>query len=69
MLVSIRETAEALNVSHRHVRRMIDAGRVPFYLVGERAIRLDLDEVKAAIRSRRCPDRKQIDSPTGESSV
>ena len=53
MIVQIPELAEELKISTRQVRRMIDAGTIPFYKVGKRAIRLDLDEVKAAIRLQR----------------
>jgi len=55
MIVQIPELAEELKISTRQVRRMIDAGTIPFYKVGKRAIRLDLDEVKAAIRLHRRP--------------
>ena len=50
MLLSIQETAKALKVSDRHVRRMIAEGKYPFYRIGERAVRLDLEEIKSASR-------------------
>jgi len=46
MLSSILETAKALKVSTRHVRRMISEKRWPFYRLGKRTIRLDLEEIK-----------------------
>lgn len=50
MLVSIQEAAKALKVSDRHVRRMIAEGKYPFYRIGDRAVRLDLEEIKSASR-------------------
>ncbi len=46
-LVAIPEAAQALNLSRRHIRRMISKRRWPFYRLGLKAIRIDLDEVKA----------------------
>ena len=46
MLQSIHETSKALKLSERHVRRMISEGRWPYYRLGRRAIRLDVDEIK-----------------------
>jgi len=46
-LVAIPEAAQALNLSQRHIRRMISKRRWPFYRLGLKAIRIDLDEVKA----------------------
>ena len=48
MLVSVQEAAKALKVSDRHVRRMIAERKYPFYRIGDRAVRLDLDEIKSA---------------------
>lgn len=59
MLVSIREAAKALNVSDRHVRRMMVRGKFPFYRIGSRAVRLDLDEILAA--TKRPTERRQIE--------
>ncbi|MGH7825370.1 MAG: excisionase family DNA-binding protein [Candidatus Binatia bacterium] len=64
MLVSIREAAKALSVSDRHVRRMIAEGKFPFYRVGDRAVRLDLDEIKSASRgSSEKPSMRNGDEP------
>ena len=52
MLLTIQETAKVLKVTDRHVRRMIATGKYPFYRVGNRAVRLDLDEIKAANRGK-----------------
>jgi excisionase family DNA binding protein len=51
MLISIQEAAKALKVSDRHVRRMIAEGKYPFYRIGNRAVRLDLEEIKSASRT------------------
>ena len=53
MLISIEEAAQALKVSGRHVRKMIAEGKYPFYRVGSRAVRLDLDEIKAVSRGKK----------------
>ena len=45
-LVSIREAAQVLKLSDRHIRRMISEGRWPFYRLGKRMIKLDLEEIK-----------------------
>jgi excisionase family DNA binding protein len=50
MLVSIQEAAKELKVSDRHVRRMIAEGKYPFYRIGNRAVRLDVEEIKSASR-------------------
>ena len=47
MFLSIHEAGKALKLSERHIRRMISEGRWPYYRLGPRAIRLDLDEIKA----------------------
>lgn len=46
MLCSILDTARALKLSERHCRRMISEKRWPFYRLGKRIIRLDLQEIK-----------------------
>jgi len=47
MLQSIHETSKIFKLSERHVRRMISQGRWPYYRLGRRAIRLDVDEIKS----------------------
>jgi excisionase family DNA binding protein len=51
MLVMIPEVAKELKVSDRHVRRMIAEGKYPFYRIGNKAVRLDLEEIKSASRA------------------
>lgn len=47
--VTINETAEYLDVTERTVRQMITDGRLIGYRMGNRFIRLDLDEIDAAL--------------------
>lgn len=46
---SLGETAEYLGVTERTVRTMISDGRLTGYRLGARFIRLDLNEVDAAM--------------------
>lgn len=45
----MREVALYLDISERTVRAMIADGRLTAYKLGERVVRLDLDEVDAAM--------------------
>jgi excisionase family DNA binding protein len=47
---SINETAEHLSVIPRTVRQMIADGRLTAYRIGSRVVRLDLNEVDAALQ-------------------
>ena len=47
---SITEAAEYLGVTERTVRQMIADGRLVGYRMGNRFIRLDLDEIDAAMQ-------------------
>lgn len=60
-LVSLAECARALGVSERTVRRLVTAGRVPAYKVGGQW-RIDLDEVREALRSAVIPPSSGGDS-------
>jgi excisionase family DNA binding protein len=60
-LVSLAECARALGVSERTVRRLVTAGRVPAYKVGGQW-RVDLDEVREALRSAVIPPSESGDS-------
>jgi excisionase family DNA binding protein len=60
-LVSLAECAKALGVSERTVRRLVTAGRVPAYRVGSQW-RVDLDEVREALRSAVIPPLQSDDS-------
>lgn len=46
MLLTVKRAARELGVSPDHVRRMIRGGRWPFYRLGLRATRIDVEEVK-----------------------
>ncbi len=43
-IANVRETAETLKVSERHVRRMLERNLWPCHRIG-RVIRLNLDEI------------------------
>jgi excisionase family DNA binding protein len=47
---SIQESAEHLGVTTRTIRQMIADGRLRGYRAGGRLVRLDLNEVDAAMR-------------------
>jgi excisionase family DNA binding protein len=60
-LVSLAECARALGVSERTVRRLISQRRLPAYKVGGQW-RVDLDEVREALRSAVIPPLERRDS-------
>jgi excisionase family DNA binding protein len=47
VLVNIPQAAKELGVSVEHIRRQIRSGRWPFYKLGAKATRIDVDEIKA----------------------
>jgi hypothetical protein len=48
---TLRETSRRLSVSPLHLRKLMQAGKVPWYRVGKRRIVLDPVEVDQAIRN------------------
>ncbi len=46
---TLKQCADRLNVSARHLRGLMDAGQIPFYRLGKRRIALDPREVDKAI--------------------
>jgi excisionase family DNA binding protein len=48
-LVKISEAAEYLQVTQRTIRHMIADGRLTGYRIGERLVRLDIDEIEATL--------------------
>jgi excisionase family DNA binding protein len=46
----MQETAEYIGVTSRTVRQMVADGRLTAYRCGSRLVRLDLDEVDAAMQ-------------------
>jgi len=60
-LVSLAEAARALGVSERTVRRLVTQRRLPAYKVGGQW-RVDLDEVRACLRSAVIPPSEGGDS-------
>jgi excisionase family DNA binding protein len=47
--VTTAEAAEYLNVTERTIRQMVFDGRLTAYRSGRRLVRLDLDEIDAAM--------------------
>ena len=47
MFVTISQGAKELGVSENHIRNMIRAGRWPYYQLGRRGMRIDVEEIKA----------------------
>jgi excisionase family DNA binding protein len=50
MLMNISQGAKLLGVSPEHIRRQIRAGRWPYYRLGEKALRIDVDEIQSLAR-------------------
>ena len=48
--VSLNEAADYIGVHFRTLRRMIREGQIPAHRVGNRIIRLNLNEVDAALK-------------------
>ena len=46
MLVKIREASRLLGVSPEHISRQIKAGKWPYYRLGPKAFRIDVEEIK-----------------------
>ena len=70
-LLSLSKAAQVLGVSYAHARRMVIRGHWPHYKVGERIIKVDVDEVRAISRVTRsvadsCPRLLLSFSPLGE---
>lgn len=49
-LENISATARALNVSERHLRRLVARGAIPFYKLSERTLRFDVSELRAYMK-------------------
>jgi excisionase family DNA binding protein len=49
-LASIQDTADYLGTSTKTVRRYISAGRLTAYRMGDRAVRVDLDQLDALLQ-------------------
>jgi hypothetical protein len=56
---TLRETSRRLSVSPLHLRKLMQAGKVPWYRVGKRRIVLDPVEVDQAIRNNFRQDMKR----------
>jgi len=67
-LLSIVEVAERLGVSVRHVRRLVQERRIPFFKWGH-LLRFDRDEIDAWLEQSHVPALRPVDDlrrrPTG----
>jgi len=46
-LVRISEASRSLGCSEKHVRTMIRAGQWPYYKLGKKGLRVDVEEIKS----------------------
>lgn len=46
MLTKLKHAAKELSVSERFLRQLIAEGRIPFYRLSKRTLRVDLDELR-----------------------
>jgi excisionase family DNA binding protein len=70
-LVDIKVLAEHLGVAPRHVRRLVDEGRIPIVRWG-RLIRFDPEEVTAWLEGARVPaleTKRRPTSPGGSKGI
>ena len=63
-LLSLRAAAARLGIHVTTMRAWVRSGRVPAYRVGQRFVRVNWDDVLAAIASGRCAER--IESATDD---
>lgn len=65
MFHKLKDAATQLNVSERFLRQLIAQGRIPFYRLSPRTLRLDLNEVRGFMRlmaeSKPTPDEEGSD--------
>lgn len=50
MFTPIKEAAQELRVSERFLRQLVNEGKVPFYRLSSRTLRIDLDELRGYMR-------------------
>jgi excisionase family DNA binding protein len=50
MLLKLKHAAKELSVSERLLRTLIVEGRIPFYRLSPRTLRVDLDELRDYMR-------------------
>ncbi len=46
MLLKLKHAATELSVSERFLRQLIAQGRIPFYRLSKRTLRVDVDELR-----------------------
>ena len=47
MLLSIAQASKELGLSPGHIRKQIKSGRWPSYRLGDKALRVDVEEIRA----------------------
>jgi excisionase family DNA binding protein len=50
MMHKIKDAARELHISERFLRQLIAQGRIPYYRLSERTLRVDLDELRDYMR-------------------
>jgi excisionase family DNA binding protein len=50
MMMKLKHAAKELSVSERFLRILIAEGRIPFYRLSKRTLRVDLDELRDYMR-------------------
>ena len=50
MFISIPKASKELQVSERHLRKLLRLGRIPAYKLSPRTTRVDLDELREHMR-------------------
>lgn len=50
MLVHVKDVVRDFKISERHIRKLIAEGRIPFYKLSPKVIRLDPEELKNYMR-------------------
>lgn len=48
--ISLETAADELGVSKRTVRRLISAGQLPAYRVGEQSVRIDINDIASVLK-------------------
>jgi excisionase family DNA binding protein len=49
-MMKLKHAAKALSVSERFLRQLIAEGRIPFYRLSKRTLRVDLNELRDYMR-------------------
>jgi excisionase family DNA binding protein len=50
MFHNVKDASRRLNISERFLRKLIAEGRIPYYRLSERTLRVDLNELRDYMR-------------------